>query len=94
MLLLAFANCAPKQKVPRLATEQQAVRFNDEGSTTATTSCGSGRYAPSGGFKIPGDAPEITSESQRVGTRGWRVTTGGINGRDDNLTALAYCARK
>ena len=94
VLMLAFANCAAKQKVPRLATEQKAMTFNDEGSTTAKTSCPRGRYALSGGFKIPGDTTEVATESQRVGTRGWRVTAGGLSGRDDKLTALAYCARK
>ena len=94
LTLIAFANCAPKRQVPRLKAARETVRFNDEGPTTATASCGTGHYALSGGFTFP-DPAEAISTSERVGTRDWRITTaGGINGRDDDLTALAYCARK
>ncbi len=93
VLMLAFANCVAKQKAPKLTTEQNAVRFNDEGDTTASVDCGRGRYALSGGFRIP-DPAGLVPESMRDGTSGWRVTAGGISGRDDDLTVLAYCARR
>jgi hypothetical protein len=93
VLFLAFANCAAKRKVPRLTAVRNSVRFNDEGPTTATASCGRHRYALSGGFRFP-NPPELVPLSRRVGTRGWRVTARGISGRDDNLSALVYCAHK
>jgi hypothetical protein len=92
--LIAFAHCAPKQKVPQVTTARGVVRFNDEGPTTATADCPSHRYALAGGFQIPDNLPEVVDESQRIGTGGWRVTAHGISGRDDDLTALAYCAPK
>jgi hypothetical protein len=94
VLLLAFANCTAKRKVPRLTAVRKSVRFNDEGTTTATANCGRHRYALSGGFRIPGNSPELALLSRRVGSRGWRVKAGGLSGRDDNLTALTYCAHK
>ncbi len=92
--LLAFANCVPKEKAPKLRTERAPVPFNDEGPTTTTATCGAGRYALSGGYKVSDNLPTFFVESRRAGTRGWRITEGGgVSGRDANLTALAYCAK-
>jgi hypothetical protein len=93
--VLAFAHCRPASKVPSVTTVRERIPYEDEGLTTATAKCPPDRYALSGGYRDPQtDVPSVFTSSQRVGTRSWRVTEGGLNGRDDKLTVFAYCAKK
>jgi hypothetical protein len=93
LTMIAFAHCVPKQNAPKLRPVRESMPFPDEGPTSATATCDPGRYALTGGFKV--EELAFMSGSLRVGARGWRVDEpGGVNGRDTDLTAIAYCAKK